>query len=285
MQLSTLRRDDGSYLWLDFSDIFVIADALGLELNNSDELTIIHQMIEYSVVAISSLLSGIILGPEVGLNAMSQKAPQTGLLLTLFRQLETVEVTSLPTIFTGWSTTHICNNYGVLFNSVFYHPKGEDALHKKQLLAELYDATRYEGIDQVVGINLYPPSGDDTTEVAFQESQLLAARELQKIADALVLEYPHSPLACATLTAELDVPWILADKVADYAYSKDIIRTALEAGAVGCVLGGSLWSGIPKFDLHGDLSQQWSILDHFLQTEVRDRLIEISRIISENIYH
>lgn len=281
MQLSALQHTDGTYVVLDLSSVHELADGLGLELTGATEQAIVTQMLEYCTVTLSPLVSGLILGPEVGFTAIQNKAPDTGLALSLYQQIEQPSVLELPKVFPDWSVTHIRNNYGVLFDSIFYHPKGADALQKKQLVAELHDATRYEGIDHIVSINLYPPEGEETTQTAFQESQLLAIKELQTCADVLVLEYPHSALACATLTAELDIPWLVVDKATDYAYTKDTIRTAIESGAQGCVLTTSLWAGLPQFDVSADPAEQWNAIDRFLQTEVRDRLLELTRIISE----
>ncbi len=219
-------------------------------------------------------MSGIILGPEIGFSALEEKAAQTGLLLSLEKQTDLLLVNEMPRVFPQWGVTHVKNNYGILFTKLFYHPRGELVREKQRLLAELKDACQYEGIANVLSLSLYPPAGQPANQEAFQESQLIAAREFQTLVDMLVLEYPHTALAAATLTAGLDVPWLVVDRVQDYLHLKTALRTSLEAGASGLVLGaGNLFTEMNPAD--GEF-------DKYLKTEVRDRLLEINRIIEEN---
>jgi len=103
-------------------------------------------------------------------------------------------------------------------------------------------------------------------------AQLEAVTDMRNKCHLLALEYPHSALACATLTAELDVPWILVDRTPDYNDFKEQVRTAIEAGAVGAQIGSVLWQGLNK-----DNYQQ------VIETQARDRMIELSRIVSESV--
>lgn len=281
MKLPTLARADGTYLILDLNAVDVLADSLGLELEDQAHQQIIEQLVSYATAALSPYVSGLVLGAEIGFAAVEAKAPETGLLLSLTRQLAPTAVTALPTLVSGWSLTHIRHNSGALFTPLTYHPHTGEALAKKQLVAELADAAQYEGLDQVLSLSLYPPEGEATTLEAFQESQLWAARELQAVTALLALEYPHTALACATLTAELDTPWLLADRVFDYAYTKEVVRVALEGGARGCLVSSSIWAGLPQVDPSADPELIWAEIDNFLQTEARDRLLELGRIMSE----
>jgi tagatose-1,6-bisphosphate aldolase len=219
-------------------------------------------------------VSGIILGPEIGFSALEKKAPSTGLLLSLEKQTDLLMVNEMPRVFPQWGVTHVRNNYGLLFTKLFYHPRGELVREKQRLLAELKDACQYEDIANVLSLSLYPPTGQPTNQEAFQESQLVAAREFQTLVDMLVLEYPHTALGVATLTAGLDIPWLVVDRTQDYVHLKTALRTSLEAGAAGLVVGGG--------NLFAGLNLSEAGLETYLNTEVRDRLLEINRIIEEN---
>ena len=285
MQLPSIQTKTGKYLLLDLSDIHELVDVFGITWETDEQRQQLEILISLIVVHLSPLVSGIMLGPEIGFSAIDQKSAQAGLLLSLEKQTDLLLVNEMPSIFPQWGVTHVKNNYGILFTKLFYHPHGELAKEKKRLLAELKDACKYEGIANVLLLSLYPPEGQPANQEAFQESQLTSIREFQTVADLLLLEYPHTALAAATITAELDIPWVLVDRTQDYLHLKTALRTSLEAGAAGIsVGGGNLFSGIPPFELDKDSVTQESMqqFETHLKTEVRDRLLEINRILEEH---
>lgn len=274
MQLPRIQTKTGKYVLLDLSDSNELVDILGVSWATEEQRSQLDTALISIVAQLSPLVSGIILGPEIGFDALSAKSSSTGLLLSLEKQTDLLLVNEMPRVFPQWGVTHIRNNYGILFTKLFYHPHGELVREKQRLMAELKDACQYEGIANVLSLSLYPPAGQPANQEAFQESQLIAAREFQSLADMLVLEYPHTALAAATITADLDIPWLVVDRTQDYMHLKTALRTALEAGAAGIVIGGgNLLAGMNLADVD---------FDTFLTTEVRDRLLEINRIIEEN---
>ena len=274
MQLPRIQTKTGKYVLLDLSDSNELVDILGVSWATEEQRSQLDTTLISIVAQLSPLVSGIILGPEIGFDALSAKSSSTGLLLSLEKQTDLLLVNEMPRVFPQWGVTHIRNNYGILFTKLFYHPHGELVKEKQRLMAELKDACQYEGIANVLSLSLYPPAGQPANQEAFQESQLIAAREFQSLADMLVLEYPHTALAAATITADLDIPWLVVDRTQDYMHLKTALRTALEAGAAGIVIGGgNLLAGMNLADVD---------FDTFLTTEVRDRLLEINRIIEEN---
>ena len=274
MQLPRIQTKTGKYVLLDLSDSNELVDILGVSWATEEQRSQLDTTLISIVAQLSPLVSGIILGPEIGFDALSAKSSSTGLLLSLEKQTDLLLVNEMPRVFPQWGVTHIRNNYGILFTKLFYHPHGELVKEKQRLMAELKDACQYEGIANVLSLSLYPPADQPANQEAFQESQLIAAREFQSLADMLVLEYPHTALAAATITADLDIPWLVVDRTQDYMHLKTALRTALEAGAAGIVIGGgNLLAGMNLADVD---------FDTFLTTEVRDRLLEINRIIEEN---
>ncbi len=279
-----LQTKTKSYSWLNLSQVYGLADLFNLSLSQSEDVAKLVWIINLVMKTVSPHVSGVILGPEIGFEASLKKAPATGLILTLEKQTELLAVNEMPRFYEHWGVEQIRNNYGVAHFKFYYHPQGEFASQKKQLAGELYDAAKYEGIDLVIELSMYPLEKKLAKEDIFEEAQLFAAKEFQTVCDLLVLEYPHSPLACATLTAELDIPWLLADRLEDYPFFKDTLRIALESGAAGCQVDLVAWSGLPELRLNqyrqGE-SEDWKILEKYIQTELKDRLIEITRIIDE----
>ena len=285
MQLPRIQTQSGSYLLLDLSDVHDFLDMFGLSWEADTDRKLFEQVLQLVVEHLSPLVSGLVLGPEVGFTALNNKDAGTGLLLTLETQTELLAVNEMPRIFPNWSITHVRNNYALLFTKLFYHPHGELVLEKKRLMAELHDACLYEQINSVLFLSLYPPDGQPASTEAFQESQLLAAKELQGSTDMLVLEYPHTALAAATLTAAIDVPWILRVPTNDYAMLKQALRISLEAGAKGISLSANniFDPNIqPQISFAQDPEASLTQFKHYLETEARDRVLEITRIIDEN---
>jgi len=284
MHKTALQTKSKGYSWLDLSQVYSLAERFNLFTNQAEDVAKLSQIIDYVVSTVSAEVSGIILGPEIGFEAVLKKAAQTGLILTLEKQSELLAVNEMPKFYEHWGIEQIRNNYGAAHFKFYYHPQGDFASEKKQLAGELYDAAKYEGIDLTLELAMYPLDKENNQTDVFEEAQLFAAKEFQPVCDLLVLEYPHSPLACATLTAELDVPWLLADRVEDYSYFKDILRIALENGAAGSQVNSVIWSGLSELKLdqyrQGE-SEDWKTLEKYVQTELRDRLIEILRIIDE----
>ena len=94
------------------------------------------------------------------------------------------------------------------------------------------------------------------------------------------MQYPQDPLAAATLTSELDIPWLMIDDGVKYDKFKDQLRVALENGAQGFLVDEVLWQEVGKMRLK-DQSPDLPAIEKFLQTTSKDRMIELMRIAGE----
>ncbi|HOZ02885.1 MAG TPA: hypothetical protein PKX78_00135 [Candidatus Woesebacteria bacterium] len=284
MHLTALQSESGGYNLLDLSQIYQLADKFGLALTQEEHIQHLAWIIEYVAATVSSEASGLLLGPELGFQAVQKKAADTGLVLAIEKQSELLSPNEMPKLYPHWGIEQVRNNYGVAYFRFFYHPDEPLAQQKKQLAAELYDYSQYEGIEMIIELALSDAQSQLKTDDSFAETQLFAAKEFQPLTDLLALEYPKSSLACATLTAQLDIPWILVDGKQDYPQFKEYLRIALESGASGCLTHLISWLNLPKLKLYGDPNKTtaaWATLEKYIQTELRDRLIEITRIVNE----
>jgi tagatose-1,6-bisphosphate aldolase len=105
-------------------------------------------------------------------------------------------------------------------------------------------------------------------------------QELRGFADLLALDYPGSALAAASITAELDKPWIVSSRDQNYGQFKEELRDSLASGARGFLIGRSLWNEMGKLRRE-DQSPDFDHIPEYIQTTVRDRVIELTRIIDE----
>jgi tagatose-1,6-bisphosphate aldolase len=92
----------------------------------------------------------------------------------------------------------------------------------------------------------------------------------------MALEYPLDALGAVTVTAELDVPWILSARNTQYDDFKESLRTALESGAKGFVATEQFLP--PQHS--GNFDQDECL--KFIQTIGKDRVIEVTRIVEES---
>lgn len=284
MRLSALQTAKGGYSLVDFSQAYGLAEMFNLDIADPDQAQNLSWIMEYTTSVLANNAHGLILGPEIGYGAILQKSPHTGIALTMEKQSHLLAVDELPRLYDRWGVEHIRNNYGVVYFKFYYHPDEPLADQKLQMASEIFDSANYEGVDLIIELSLHP-SANKSSSKDFAQTQVFAATQFQQVCDLLVLEYPHTPLGCASLSAQLDIPWILADRTADYALYKDQLRVALENGANGAQLDGVIWSGLGELDLN--INQQksaetWAKVEKYIQTELKDRVIEVNRIIDEN---
>jgi tagatose-1,6-bisphosphate aldolase len=212
--------------------------------------------------------------------ALPYKAGTAGLVLRLNHPAAATDPLGLPTLIPDWGIEAIKHNYGVAKLSLFYHPSEARALEKKQLLAELFDYCEHEGVQFFLKLIVYLPPEAQPTPEQFQADQLTAVQELRGFCHLLGLQPPQDSLGAATLTAELDIPWIVTTDGLNYMLAKEAIRSSLESGAQGYVVGDCLWSDVGQAR-RADMSPDWAQIDQHINQDIRDKVVELSRILHE----
>jgi len=269
MHLSNIQHDSGSITLLDLS---YLSQVISQSADKKKALDL-PNIIELSSKELTSHVSGVILSPTDGFEAIDGKDDKCGLALTLAESSSQNLPTQLPTFFPNWGVEFIRHNYGLAYLKLYYHPDEPMGSEKIQIVAEIFDHCLYEGIELMLEVSLFALNDQKNTLEEFQEAQLLAVQDFRNKCHSLALEYPHSALSCATLTAELDIPWILVDRTPNYSEFKEQIRIAMESGAVGAAMGQVIWQGL-------DVGEDPKII----KTTVRDRVIELDRIIQESLF-
>lgn len=272
---------------IEFDDEAKFIDALGLDLRDKGSKEISEEILSAQFKAYAGIdsknfegVSGFILDPELSLRVFAGQDIDMGIGLNLDEPQAEHDPLSLPNLIPEWGVEQIRNNYAVTVLTMYYHPEEEEALKKKQFLAEIQDYCRYEEIELIVKLIVYTPGDRKFDWVEFRNDQLQAVEELRSLADLFVLQYPNDSLACATLTTKLDVPWLISDDNIDYNEFKERLRDALENGAKGFMVGETLFKeieGMRKKDHSPDLE---NILK-FINSQARDRAIELVRICRE----
>ncbi len=281
MNLPQLQTRHGRYHWLQLDNPHQLAAGLGLDFQQDVNQALLKKITQQMIELSDQEVSALVLDHEIGLETVTNKGDGVGVLLKLETTAEETNPLDLPRLDDTWGIPEIVNNYGVVKLELYYHPEEVQALQKKQFVAEIADYCRYQQVGLYLQLRLFSPTGEKIVPETFQELQLAAVQELQKSCDILGLDSPQGALAAATLTAELDVPWVVTLHDTPYDLAKEQLREAMESGAQGCVAGDSLWQELYSLR-RKDKGVDEERVHQFLTTVLRDRLIEIGRIIGEN---
>ncbi|MEN8253132.1 MAG: hypothetical protein ABFQ62_02010 [Patescibacteria group bacterium] len=284
MKLSSLQTANSKFVLGQFDAVAAMAEALGLDLSHEQDREVLGRFKSLLAKYLSNKVSGIIIDPFYGFKNIDQKHKNVGLILNL-EDLDYLNKNEMPKLLENWGVENIRNNYGVAKFELYYHPTEEKALEKKQIVAELYDFCQYEKIDFLLQLRIFNPNGGILPEAEHPELQLEALQEFRKNCDLLALEYPGNALACATVTAQSDVPWILLShrepKLEPYLKLKERLREVLESGGMGISAGSALWEGLDLTRTES-LDVNWEQVEEFIKTETLDKIAELNRIVAES---
>jgi len=271
MTVSALTRNNIIGI-ANLSDSLEIADSFGMNAKSAQEQAKVESLISSFVPELTPHVSGICLSAEVGFSATENLPLDTGLVFELSDMLRPKDPLSVPVLSQIWGVEQTSNNNAVAKLELFYNPQEEEARSKKQMVVELYDYCQHENIPLLLDLILYLETSKDKYQAQFLELQLDAIQELRQYCDLIALEYPSDALSAVTLTAELDIHWILSGRGVPYETYKEQLRISLESGAVGYLVGSQFLPDKVTKD-----SQT------FIETTVRDRAIELNRIATETM--
>lgn len=277
MTLDAIRATSG-YSLLSLADPLAVAEHAGLQITKQTAEEQVATLLAQASQVLAPHCSGICLAPQVGFSAVSDLPKTTGVIFELSDMLRPKDPLTVPILNQSWGVVQSRNNYGLAKLELYYNPQEEDARSKKQMVVELSDYCRHEGIAFILDLVLYLETSKEKYQAQFLELQLDAISELQEYCDLFFLEYPLDALSAVTLTAGLDVPWLVSGRGVPYDIFKEQVRSSLESGAQGYVMGTQLLPGeVPN--------EQRSVarVADFFATTARDRAIELARIREETM--
>ena len=279
MNLSAIQSATKKYGLLELDQAPQLASLLGLDLTHLENEKTIKDLIAQLGQIGAQHSSGLVVDPIYSFSLVDHDGV-AGLLTRVTTLNEEVDPLVVPTLIPDYGLEELSENYSLAKLELYYHPQEEKALQKKQLLAEIHDYCDYLDIKLLLKLIIYTPAKIEFTQDQFQQDQLQAVQELRSFTDLIALQYPLTPLAAATVTAELDIPWILINQARDYEEFKQTLRASLENGAAGFMAGQSLWAELGNYK-QPDHSPDLAKIKEFVQTTFQDRLIELMRIVKE----
>ncbi|MBT3249630.1 MAG: hypothetical protein HN846_00750 [Candidatus Pacebacteria bacterium] len=279
MHLPALQSDSETFSILELDDGYRLATDLGLDINVQGGIDQLNIVLKSLISNLASQPSAVVADPVFSLSLMMDDI-EKGLILRLDEANKKISNEAVPQFASQWGVDEISNNYAVAKLELNYHPAEEAALNKKKITAELFEYCQHVGIDLLLKLNIYHQPDETKDPIVLQETQFQAIQELRDSCHLLSIQYPSNALAAATITAELDHPWVVSLNNSDHDRNKNEFRAALENGASGFMIGSGLWSeiyGLRQEDESPDLTA----IEHFIETTVRDRVIELVRIANE----
>ena len=285
MKLSALQTGNQKYVLAGFDQVKPLIKQFNFKLSEKGDVDNLKYFKTLLATILSPDCSGMLTDPIYGFDSLKYKHQDAGLVFKLVDDWhENCKKTESPTLIKDWGVEQTRNNFGLAQLELYYHPDEQQALRKKQLVSEIKSFCDYEGIDLFLVLRIYDPLGGVIPEADHAALQLLAANELRKSCSLIGLEYPGDALGCATLTAELDVPWVLManrePERENYGLLKSRLREVLESGGGGVSVDQLLWHDLDDYS-KADASIDWDKVKGFLETTARDRLVELKRIVEE----
>ncbi|MBP7700436.1 hypothetical protein KA111_00030 [Candidatus Woesebacteria bacterium] len=280
MRLQSIKNSTGVFSLLDFSRVATLAEAMGLDIDHLDRKETLDFISKTIMDFVSPEVSGVIVDPDLDFSNLEKKSNSTGLVMSLEKKRDSLDPTAMPSIADGWGIEQIRNNYGLAKLELYYHPQEEQALKKKQFVAEVHDYCKYEGIDFLLELMVYHPGSEKSSDNLLLETQLQAISELSNNCDLIGLEFLGDSLSAVTITAALDIPWVYNAREIGYEEFKNNLRICIESGAMGFMAGDPFWSGEYTKKMLSSYKDQEAIKD-YIKTSIRDKVIEANRITSE----
>jgi tagatose-1,6-bisphosphate aldolase len=275
MTLSSIRTASGMYTIAPFDHRGSLATSLGIDLKTAAGKKTLTQLKILFMQAFSPYCSGVLVDSEYGFPSIEYKVDSCGLILTLESSGYSDEKTDVPVLMQNWGVEAVKNNYAVAKLLVYYHPQEPNAQLKRKLVMELGDSCRREGVAFLVEPVIFSLNPKvELSQAEFHEAQLQTCQELQPHCDILKLQYPGDALACATITAELDVPWILLSRGLHHDQFKEALNVSLENGCKGFAAGRSVWQEIAECKTT-DGQLDLVAVQQFLQTTAVERVKEL----------
>ena len=281
MNLSSIQTPAGNFTIAAFDHRGTLAKTFNLDPQSEVAGKFLTQIKTLFMETFSPICSGVLVDPIYGFPAIARKAKNTGLILPLESSGYSDDHAAIPNMIPNWGVVNIKNNYAVAKLLVYYHPAETNAQEKLKIVMELCEYCHQQNISFLVEPIVYnPTSSTELTPAEFAEAQLNMVQDLQPYCDVLKLQYPGNALAAATITAALDIPWILLSRGMPYPQFTEALRVCMENGAKGFAAGRAVWQEISKI-LTPDGQPDLPKINEFLQTTGKERMQGLIEIVEK----
>jgi tagatose-1,6-bisphosphate aldolase len=278
MQIRDLASSAGGFALVSLDEFPKMGEACGWQWGDPAQRSLFQQATQAVLPGVLASSTGVIADPVVSWPEIGTEVLVCGTALRLEQVGVSQDPLALPTLEQDWGVEAIAANSSVVKLGLHYHPHEVEALNKKQFVAEIADSAHRSGAQVFLELKPFALSREEI--ISFEDVVLPSALELGRLVDAISVPESSEALLLATLTAELDIPWVMSLWSAEYEHAKEYLRLGLENGARGFQIGEAAWREISQLR-RTDMTLDWPAVTTFSQTVLRDRMLELRRIVDE----
>lgn len=274
MTVSTLAREDGTFLVLALDEVLLVLAEVAKKIKDPVQQKQVYQeLAEVCITLLDPHVSGYCIHNLYGYTFLPLLNQHKGIFFSLEKKTIDQDPLSNPAIAHNWSVTHAYHNAAGSKLELYYHPQEKGASEKRQLVAELSHHCHMLHTDFILDLRVLPKADESYLEILLE-----SIKHFRSAVDTMIITPGTDVMASITITAELDVPWMYNQSTTSYTKYKKELRLSLEGGAAGCYLGQSILAGISRSKAN---TQTVDEVKEFILTEVRDRVLEVRRIVED----
>lgn len=276
MTLSDFQTEDGLFTIAPFDHRGSLAKSLQLDLSKKENQDLFLKLKHLFMQTLSPHVSAVLTDPEYGIKTLEDKFPTTGLFLSLEKSGYSDDHEQMTEIYPNWGIDAIGSHKAGAKLLVYCNPKGKNQVAKYDLVKQLFDQARQQGVVFLVEPVLYAESADAWKEwdSAWIEAYLSVCENIAPYCDILKIQYPGSEEACARVT-RMHPNWILLSRGVEYQDFTQLLARSAKNGCRGFAAGRAVWQEVTKL-----VPNEW---EKFLDTTAKARLLQLTQILKDNV--
>lgn len=223
------------------------------------------------VESVSNLMSGALVDPDWGLQAMKNSSAPYLLCMEASGYTDVAGERNTELKYSAKEIKMLGAKGAKLL--LYMNPWGGNVESQVQVAKKAALDAKKEGLPFFLEIVTYGEKADGGHRAEAILLSIMALNNAGVIPDVYKLEYPGSPEDCEHITARLGkIPWILLTRGESYGIFRNQLRAAVRAGAIGFLAGRAVWQEIADYASGHDREK-------FLREIVRARFKEICEIV------
>lgn len=275
MNLADFQTSDGLFTIAPFDHRASLAKSLNLDLKIEQHQKQFIMLKHLFMKILSPYVSSVLTDPEYGLETLAEKAPNTGLFLSLEKSGYTDDHEQMTQLYPNWGIDGVKKHAAGAKLLVYCNPEGETTPAKYELVKKLFYEARQKGVVFLVEPVLYQGAIQwKEWDKVWIEAYLSVCSNIAPYCDILKVHYPGSTDACSQIT-RMHPNWILLSRGIAYDEFVHLLTDAVRNGCRGFAAGRAVWQELTKLS-----PKEW---ETFLNTIAVDRLKALTQILRENL--
>ncbi len=277
MNLSDFATSDGLFTIAPFDHRSSLAESLKLDLRQESDKAVFLRLKHLFMKLLSPHVSAVLTDPEYGIATLEDKAPATGLFLSLEKSGYSEDHDAMTQLYPNWGIEGVLKHQAGAKLLVYCNPKSQTIQRKYELVAQLFAQARQKGVIFLVEPVLYSLPEDrqwKEWDEAWIEAYLSVCENIAPYCDILKVQYPGNAAACQRLS-RMHPNWILLSRGVGYDDFVRLLKDAASNGCRGYAAGRAVWQELTTLN-----SGDW---EKFLADTAVNRLKELTQVLRGNV--